>query len=44
MVYEFEEPFLVDSSKAEQRLGLKATPMVEAVARTVDWYRVRPSD
>lgn len=43
MAYEFEEPFLVDSTRAETRLGLTATPLADAVAQTVDWYRSQPS-
>ena len=39
MRYEFEEPFVVDSSKIERRLGLTATPLDEALARTLDTYR-----
>jgi nucleoside-diphosphate-sugar epimerase len=39
MRYEFEEPFVVDSSKIERRLGLTATPLDEALARTLDSYR-----
>ena len=41
MLYEFERPFLVDSSKAEQRLGLTATPLDEALATTIAWFRHR---
>ena len=41
MMYEFTEPFVVDSSASEARLGLSATPLAEGLARTVDWYRSR---
>jgi nucleoside-diphosphate-sugar epimerase len=39
MSYEFEEPFIVDSSKIEARLGIKATPLDQALAQTLDSYR-----
>ena len=39
MAYEFEQPFVVDSSKFEGAFGMHATPLREAVRRTVAWYR-----
>jgi nucleoside-diphosphate-sugar epimerase len=39
MLYEFEEPFVVDHSKFEQAFGEQATPLREAIQRTVRWYR-----
>lgn len=39
MMYEFEKPFVVDSSKFETALGMKPTPMREAIQRTVAWHR-----
>jgi nucleoside-diphosphate-sugar epimerase len=39
MQYEFEEPFIVDSSKIQARLGVAATPLDQALARTLDSYR-----
>ena len=39
MRYEFDEPFIVDASRAETELGLRATPLTEAVEQTVRWYR-----
>jgi nucleoside-diphosphate-sugar epimerase len=39
MMYEFENPFVVDSTKFEQAFGVKATPLREAIHRTVEWYR-----
>jgi nucleoside-diphosphate-sugar epimerase len=41
MRYEFDEPFIVDSSHAETELGLRATPLADAVEQTVRWYRER---
>jgi nucleoside-diphosphate-sugar epimerase len=39
MLYEFEEPFVVDHSKFEQAFGEQATPLREAIRGTVRWYR-----
>jgi nucleoside-diphosphate-sugar epimerase len=39
MLYEFEEPFVVDNSRFERELGEQATPLREAIQRTVRWYR-----
>jgi nucleoside-diphosphate-sugar epimerase len=39
MMYEFEEPFIVDSSKFEKTFGMKATPIREAIRETVNWYK-----
>jgi nucleoside-diphosphate-sugar epimerase len=38
MQYQFEEPFIVDSSKIADRLGLTATPLDEAIAGTLQTY------
>jgi nucleoside-diphosphate-sugar epimerase len=42
MMYEFEQPFLVDSSKFEKTFGMKATLMHEAIKETVGWYKSHP--
>ncbi len=42
MMYEFEQPFIVDSSKFENTFGIKATPMQEAIGKTVAWYKNHP--
>src|SRR5687768_15706886 len=39
MLYEFEEPFVVDHSKFEREFGERATPLKEAIGDTVRWYR-----
>ena len=39
MLYEFTQPFLVDSTKAEQRLEVPPTALDVAVADTVAWFR-----
>lgn len=42
MMYEFDQPFIVDSSKFENTFGMKATPMREAMKETVAWYKSHP--
>jgi nucleoside-diphosphate-sugar epimerase len=42
MLYEFEEPFVVDCTKAAG-VGLVPTPIDKALSATVDWWRSRPS-
>jgi len=42
MMYEFEEPFVIDSSKFEKAFGMKATPMRAAIKETVAWYKSHP--
>jgi nucleoside-diphosphate-sugar epimerase len=38
MLYEFTQPFVVDSSRIEGEFGLAATPVDEGVRRTVAWW------
>ncbi len=38
MQYQFEEPFIVDSSKITTRLGAAATPLDQAIAETLNSY------
>jgi nucleoside-diphosphate-sugar epimerase len=42
MMYEFEQPFIVDSSKFEKTFSMQATPMREAIKQTVAWYKSHP--
>ncbi len=42
MMYEFEQPFIVDSSRFEQMFGMQATPLKDAIRETVDWYKSQP--
>jgi nucleoside-diphosphate-sugar epimerase len=42
MMYEFDQRFVVDSSKFEKTFGIKATPMREAIKETVAWYKSHP--
>ena len=44
MMYEFEKPFVVDSSRFERAFGMRATPIAEAVRITLDWYRAHPQN
>jgi len=39
MLYEFEEPFVVDHSDFEQAFSMRATPLRQAIEETVRWYR-----
>jgi hypothetical protein len=39
MQYQFEEPFIVDSSKIANTLGVNATPVEQALADTFATYR-----
>jgi nucleoside-diphosphate-sugar epimerase len=42
MMYEFEQPFIVDSSRFERTFGMQATPMRDAIRETVAWYKSHP--
>jgi nucleoside-diphosphate-sugar epimerase len=39
MLYQFEEPFVVDSGKFAQAFGNQATPLPAAIQATVAWWR-----
>jgi nucleoside-diphosphate-sugar epimerase len=39
MLYEFEKPFVVDSSKFTKTFGVQGTPLREAIRTTVAWYQ-----
>lgn len=39
MLYEFQAPFVVDSTKISAKLGVHATPLDDALATTLDTYR-----
>ncbi len=39
MGYQYEEPFVVDSSKITVKLGVQATPVEQALADTLAAYR-----
>jgi nucleoside-diphosphate-sugar epimerase len=42
MSYQFDEPFVLDTSKYEAAFGAAGTPLGAAIAATVAWYRTRP--
>ena len=39
MSYEFEQPFVLDTTKYESTFGSAGTPLATAITATVDWYR-----
>ena len=41
MSYEFEQPFVLDTSKYESTFSTATTPLATAVADTIAWYRTR---
>jgi nucleoside-diphosphate-sugar epimerase len=42
MSYQFDEPFVLDTSRYESVFGSAGTPLAAAIAATVAWYRARP--
>jgi nucleoside-diphosphate-sugar epimerase len=43
MLYEFEEPFVVDHGKFVRTFGNIATAEAEAIRRTLNWYQGQPA-
>jgi len=43
MAYEFDEPFILDTTRYEATFGGTATPLAAAVAATIAWYRTQAS-
>jgi hypothetical protein len=41
--YEFQEPFVVDSTKIATKLEVHATPLDQALADTLASYRTNPA-
>ena len=39
MIYEWNQPFIMDSSKAQKAFGLKATSLQQAMKETIAWVR-----
>jgi nucleoside-diphosphate-sugar epimerase len=39
MLYEWDKPFIMDSSKAEKAFGWKGTPLKDAMQATIEWCR-----
>jgi nucleoside-diphosphate-sugar epimerase len=44
MTYEFDEPFVLDTTKFESTFGAGGTPLARAVEETVSWYRAQASE
>jgi nucleoside-diphosphate-sugar epimerase len=44
MLYEFEKPFVVDSTHFTRTFGMEATPLRQAVQETVAWFRANPQE
>jgi nucleoside-diphosphate-sugar epimerase len=40
--YQFDQPFILDTSKYQTTFGTAGTPLADAAAATVAWYRTRP--
>jgi nucleoside-diphosphate-sugar epimerase len=40
--YQFGEPFVLDTSKYQAAFGAAGTPLPDAIAATLAWYRTRP--
>ena len=41
--YQFGEPFVLDTSKYQAVFGAAGTPLADAIAATLAWYRTRTS-
>ena len=41
MSYEFDETFILDTTKFTSTFGAAGTPLARAVSETVAWYRTR---
>lgn len=39
MMFEWTNPYVIDTSKAEKAFGLKATPLKQAIQETLDWCK-----
>lgn len=39
MSYEFDEPFVLDTTKYESTFGVAGTPLAAAISETVAWYQ-----
>ncbi len=42
MAYEFDKPFILDSSKFQRTFGMKPTPYTDAIGATLAWFRANP--
>lgn len=39
MMYQFQKPFVLDSTRSEHLLGLAPTPLAQAAQETIDWWK-----
>jgi len=44
MMYQWKQPFVMDSSKFQRAFGMQPTPMVSAIENTISWYRNKSSN
>jgi len=42
MLYEWDKPFIMDSSKAQKTFGLQATSLKDAMRETIEWCKNHP--
>ena len=42
VLFEFEEPFVVNSNAFASTFDQRATPLDESILATVDWFRANP--
>ena len=42
MLYEWDKPFIMDSSKAQKTFGLQATSLKDAMRETIEWCKSHP--
>jgi nucleoside-diphosphate-sugar epimerase len=43
MLYEFEDDFVIDDTRARNTLGLAPTPLDQSLAATLTWWKERAS-
>jgi hypothetical protein len=41
LAYEFDEPFILDTTRYEATSGAAGPPLAAAVATTIAWYRAQ---
>ncbi len=44
MMYEFEKPFILDSSAFTRTFGMNATPIEQGLTETLAWFRAHPKE
>jgi hypothetical protein len=42
VLFEFQQPFIVDSSQFESTFGQVATPLSESIPATLEWFWQNP--